>query len=131
MVWNIWLTDDVYCIGVIYLTTVAAPLSVQRLEEALDALLAAATATGGSQPVCLYKLQYEQSLSSREPTSTTRGGVTTFAFPSPSLDLAFDDSCLESVKDAWKVVVRDDTPEDAYMVFEDREGVGDDDEVYD
>ncbi|KAI0385020.1 GDP dissociation inhibitor [Hypomontagnella monticulosa] len=117
--------------SVIYLTTLATPQSIQRLEEALDALLAAATPPESVKPVCLYKLQYDQSLSSREPASTTHGDVTTFAFPSPSLNLAFDDSCLEPVKDAWKVVMGDDTPEDAYMIFEDREGVGDDDEVYD
>ncbi|OTA62764.1 rab protein geranylgeranyltransferase component A [Hypoxylon sp. EC38] len=117
--------------SVIYLTTLAAPQSVQRLESALDALLAAANPTDSPKLVCLYKLQYEQSLSDRKPTSTTHGSVSTFAFPSPSHNLAFDDGCLEAVKDAWKLVMGGEASEDEYMVFQDREGVGDEDEVYD
>ncbi|KAI0113898.1 GDP dissociation inhibitor-domain-containing protein [Hypoxylon sp. NC0597] len=117
--------------SVIYLTTLAAPQSAQRLGSALDALLAAATPIDSPKPVCLYKLQYEQSLSARKPSRTTRGGVSTFAFPSPSLNLAFDDGCLEAVKDAWKLVMGGEASEDEYMVFQDREGVGDEDEVYD
>ncbi|KAI1417433.1 GDP dissociation inhibitor [Hypoxylon sp. FL1857] len=116
--------------SVIYLTTLASAQSAQQLESALDALLSAATPPDSPKPVCLYKLQYEQSLSAREPSSTTRGSVSTFAFPSPSLNLAFDDGCLEAVKDAWKLVTGGDASEDEYMVFQDREGVGDDDDVY-
>ncbi|KAL7621559.1 Rab proteins geranylgeranyltransferase component A [Parahypoxylon ruwenzoriense] len=108
------------------------PQSAQRLESALDALLAAATSLESTAaPVCLYKLQYEQAVSTREPLSTTRGNVSTFAFPSPPLNLAFDDGCLGAVRDAWKLVMGEGASEEDYMVFEDREGVGDDDEAYD
>ncbi|KAI1379165.1 GDP dissociation inhibitor [Hypoxylon crocopeplum] len=115
--------------SVIYLTILSSPRSVDQLESALDALLTAATPVGATPPTCLYKLQYEQSLSPREP-SITRGCKSTFAFPSPSLNLAFDDSCLEAVEEAWKLVMGEDAEEE-YMIFQDREGVGDDDEIYD
>ncbi|KAI0850757.1 GDP dissociation inhibitor [Daldinia vernicosa] len=116
---------------VIYLTTLASPQSTQRLESALSDLLTAVTPEGSRTPVCLYKLQYEQSLSAREPSSITREETRTFAFPSPSLNLSFDDGCLGPVKDAWKLVMGDTASEDEYMVFEDREGVRDNEEVYD
>ncbi|KAI1211940.1 GDP dissociation inhibitor [Annulohypoxylon truncatum] len=116
--------------SVIYLATLATPQSTTRLNSALDALLSTATPADAQKPTCLYKLSYEQSLSSREPSRVTRGKTSTFAFPSPSLSLAFDDGCLDAVQDAWKLVMGDDGPENEYMVFQDREGVGDDDEVY-
>ncbi|KAI1778983.1 GDP dissociation inhibitor-domain-containing protein [Hypoxylon cercidicola] len=116
----------------IYLTTQAAPKAVERLESALRNLLTAATpADSSTTPVCLYKLQYEQSLSARESSTTTRNGVSTLAFPSPSLSLAFDDGCLNAVRDAWKLVAGEDASEDEYMVFQDREGIADDDDAYD
>ncbi|KAI8962650.1 GDP dissociation inhibitor-domain-containing protein [Daldinia sp. FL1419] len=117
--------------SVIYLTTLARPQSAQRLESALSDLLVAATPPENSVPVSLYKLQYEQSLSAREPSTTTHEGTHTFAFPSPSLNLFFDDGCLDPVKEAWKLVMGDAAAKNGYMVFQDREGVGDDDEVYD
>ncbi|KAI1449128.1 GDP dissociation inhibitor-domain-containing protein [Annulohypoxylon stygium] len=115
---------------VIYLSTVATEGSAQALEKALAQVLSAATPPDAQKPKCLYSLSYEQSLSPRDPSRTTRGKTSTFAFPSPSLNLAFDDGCLDAVKDAWKLVVGDENSEDEYMVFEDREGVGDDDQVY-
>lgn len=124
-----WLTR--LGLGVIYLTTQAASQAVQRLESALSNLLAAVTAEGQTTPICLYKLQYDQSLSAREASTTAHGSVSTFAFPSPSLNLAFDDRCLDTVRDAWKLVIGEDASEDEYMVFQDREGVADDDDGYD
>ncbi|KAI1760937.1 GDP dissociation inhibitor-domain-containing protein [Hypoxylon sp. FL1150] len=115
--------------SVIYLTTPSTPRAAQRLESNLDNLLAAVSpAEGSTTPICLYKLQYEQSLSAREASSTARNGVTIFTFPSPSLSLAFDDKCLSAVKDAWKLVIGEDASEDEYMIFQDREGVADDDD---
>ncbi|KAI0009671.1 GDP dissociation inhibitor-domain-containing protein [Xylariaceae sp. FL0662B] len=127
--------------SVIYLTTLSTAQSRQRLEAALDALLAAATVPSPGEtptPVPLYKLQYEQSVSAApEPsTTTTRGNTSTFSFPSAPLTLSFDDGILEAVRDVWKFVTKDDgdgggapEEEEEYMVFEDREGVGDEDDV--
>ncbi|KAI1801683.1 GDP dissociation inhibitor-domain-containing protein [Daldinia bambusicola] len=118
--------------SVIYLTTLASLTAPQWLESSLNYLLAATAPPKGPAPVPLYKLWYEQTLSAREPSVATNGETRSFAFPSPSLSLAFDDGCLGPVKEAWKLVMGDDALETEYMVFEDREGVGDDDDdVYD
>ncbi|OTB04680.1 hypothetical protein M426DRAFT_150344 [Hypoxylon sp. CI-4A] len=114
--------------SVIYLTTLASHQSAKRLSSALDGLLSVATPPGGATPKALYQLRYDQTLSTREPSVTTSGSISTFAFPSPSLSLAFDDESLAAVKDAWKLVMGTDAPEDEYMIFQDREGVGDDDD---
>ncbi|KAI1079699.1 GDP dissociation inhibitor [Whalleya microplaca] len=119
--------------SVLYLTTLTTPQSIQRLETALDALLSAAAAAA-DPPTCLYKLQYEQTVSTREASTESRGSTATFAFPSPPLNLSFDDEILGAVEEAWKLVVKDDAAkegEEEYMVFSDREGVGDDEDVYD
>ncbi|RYO98245.1 hypothetical protein DL766_007572 [Monosporascus sp. MC13-8B] len=117
--------------SVIYLTTSTVSDAPQILERALESLLRAAAAPGET-PVALYKVQYVQSLSGREVSSTARGGATLFSFPSPSLGLSFDDGCLDAVKAAWKLVTKDEFPEDEYMAFQDREAVDDDDDgVYD
>lgn len=52
----------------------------------------------------------------------------TATFPLPPVDLAFNDSVLDPVQEAWKMVLGGSNEEDAeYMKFEDREGGGDDD----
>jgi Rab proteins geranylgeranyltransferase component A len=52
-------------------------------------------------------------------------------FPSPPLDLAFNDTLLEPVRQIWLQLAGQQDPESDYMIFEDREGVGDDDNAYD
>jgi hypothetical protein len=47
-------------------------------------------------------------------------------FPPPSLDLAFDDEVVESVRAGWKAVVGDEADDDEFMKFEDREDYDDD-----
>ncbi|TGJ85676.1 hypothetical protein E0Z10_g3114 [Xylaria hypoxylon] len=114
--------------SVVYLTMQAAPQSPHVLDMALTALLQAATTTAD----ILYKLYYEQATSSRQPLVTSQGSATVFELPSPSLGLAFDDENLVAVKEAWKIVMKDEALDDAFMKFEDREGMGDDDDdVYD
>lgn len=116
-------------LGVIYLTTQTTPQAVRRLESALENLLATTTSVESpTTPVCLYKLQYEQSLSAREALRTAGDGISTLAFPSPSLNLAFDDGCLGAVQNAWKLVIGEDASDDEYMIFQDREGMADDDD---
>ncbi|KJZ74808.1 hypothetical protein HIM_05717 [Hirsutella minnesotensis 3608] len=111
----------------IYLSTVACAGSKDLLEEALSSLLKAAS-SDQEQPKCLYRLSYEQ-----------RGGSGTLAvedkigtFAMAPLDLAFSDSVLSPVKEAWKLVVAGDTADDdeTYMKFDDREGVVDDEDAF-
>lgn len=72
-------------------------------------------------------MQYEQLADSDK--SHVEGLV--FNFPAPSSSLSFDDTTLESVREAWAMVMGDDVGEAEYMVFEDREGAAaEDDDGY-
>ncbi|KAI0521095.1 rab protein geranylgeranyltransferase component A [Xylaria bambusicola] len=113
--------------SVIYLTMQTTPQSSHLLDAALTALLQNETTTAD----VLYKLYYEQAATSRQPLATPQGSATVFEFPSPSLSLAFDDGSLDAVQEAWKLIMKDEGIDDAFMQFEDREGVDDDDDVYD
>ncbi|KAK6085349.1 rab protein geranylgeranyltransferase component A [Seiridium cupressi] len=113
----------------IYLTTLASPGSKERLEKALKLLLAQ---PGESEtPISLYQLYYEQTVSPRTTSMEMIGSVPKFSFPSLPLGLALADTDLDAVLEAWKVAMGDDTREDEYMIFEDREGAdAHDDDVY-
>ena len=65
------------------------------------------------------------------PTSLSVDG-NTITFPPPSLDLAFNDSVLDPVHDAWKVLMGSGAEDEdiEYLKFEDREGADDDDDAY-
>jgi len=109
--------------GILYLATLASESSKTILEKGLSSLLAAIS--DEDIPSSLYQLYYEQAVAPNEIRSTNR----TFDFPAPSPDLAFSDSALAPVKEAWKLVMGGgDVDEDEYMKFQDREGVGDDDD---
>ncbi|KAM5346763.1 hypothetical protein ACJ41O_009768 [Fusarium nematophilum] len=111
---------------VIYLSTVHTSAAKSILEKSLSSLLAA-VAEGQEVPPVIYQLYYEQSNSTN--ALSVDGNSATFS--SSSAGLAFDDSILDSVQEAWKLVMGE--PDDAsveYMKFEDREGGGDDD-IYD
>jgi hypothetical protein len=71
-------------------------------------------------PRCLYQLYYQQS---RGPTSIQSDGKI-IQLPTPSLSLAFDDTTLESVHQAWQIAIGINTKDrdEDYMVFSDREG---------
>ncbi|KAF4454802.1 hypothetical protein F53441_2744 [Fusarium austroafricanum] len=111
---------------VIYFSTVCTSSTRSVLERALSSLLAAVS-NGQDVTPPIYQLYYEQNSGSN--SLSINRGIATFS-PMP-LSLAFDDSILESVYEAWKLVTTDSegTSTD-YMNFEDREGGGDDD-LYD
>jgi RAB protein geranylgeranyltransferase component A len=100
---------------VLYFTTRTCPSAKALLEAARESLL-----TALESPQCLYQLYYQQS---RGSTSAQSKG-TVVRLPTPSLNLAFDDSTLESVHEAWKMVagVKSEDMDEEYMVFPDREG---------
>ncbi|KAK4192509.1 putative rab proteins geranylgeranyltransferase component A [Podospora australis] len=113
--------------SVLYLTTQYAPGSMVLLQKALDFFLEAAA--DDSTPKCLYQLRYDQRGSDETPASKD---ASVFHLQSPSPSLAFNDSALESVREAWKAVMGDTAVDAEYMTFTDREGaMGDDDDVYD
>ncbi|KAI1311205.1 rab protein geranylgeranyltransferase component A [Xylaria venustula] len=113
--------------SVVYLTMQTKPQSSDILDRALAALLQAVTPTAD----VVYKLFYEQAISSRQPLVTSHGSTTVFEFPSPSLSLAFDDGNLDAVEETWKLIMKEQVLDESYMQFEDREGIVDDDDGYD
>lgn len=108
----------------------------KRLDAAISLLLEAYIDTPVSseleqqnpEPEILFELRYEQT---RASTGNHVGG-NTCAFPLPSLDLAFDDSTLGNVEDAYLHILGriggDQAQETPYMVFESRERFDNDDE---
>ncbi|KAF5718932.1 rab geranylgeranyl transferase component A [Fusarium mundagurra] len=108
---------------VIYLSTVCTTSAKSVLKKALSSLVAAVSKDqDASSPI--YQVYYEQGSGSN--SLIVDRDVATFSLP--SLGLAFDDSILDSVHEAWKLITAESegTPAD-YMQFEDREGGVDDD----
>lgn len=117
---------------------------------------AALLADEGSPPLSLYKLRYEQGEGTagkdkadgaKQSRDTANATPALFTFPAPSLSLAFDDAQLGAVREAWELVAgpgergeqvaagqpeegeaREAGEEVEYMVFQDREGVGEEDD---
>lgn len=120
--------SDSVDLGTIYLSTVSGPGSKDLLEAALSSLLAAASADR-ELPKCLYRLHYEQ----RGGTGSFSADDSTGTFASLPLDLAFPDSVLTSVKEAWNMVKAGDMGDDdeeGYMKFEDRGGIADEEDAF-
>lgn len=113
-------------LDVLYLSTVRTSSAKIVLKKALSSLLAA-VADGQEVPPCIYQLYYEQSIGAS--TLNVDGSVATFS--SSLSSLAFDDSLLDSVQQAWELATGGPGQDEAeYMKFEDREG-RDDDDAYD
>ncbi|KAM0276028.1 hypothetical protein ACHAQH_007153 [Verticillium albo-atrum] len=111
--------------SVLYFTTLATPESASVLDEALSSLLTAlSAASGAQQPASIYQLRYEQTHSTQNAAADKEGLVT---LPTMPPDLAFTDTTLEPVEAAWGKIMASsavgDQPSE-YMMFEDREGVG-------
>ncbi|WDK18020.1 rab protein geranylgeranyltransferase component A [Colletotrichum graminicola] len=112
--------------SVLYFVTPKTANSAEALEKASASLLSA-LGDGESQPQVIYKVAYEQAKAASSASADASD-----VLPSLPLDLAFSDAALEPVRQAWAKVagpVADD-PDTQYMKFEDREGVGDEDDVY-
>lgn len=111
-------------LGVLYASTsLGGDDGFQMLRKAIEALLSAVEVMPA--PVILWSTQYQQrpsSMSALELSSEEQ----IVCCPPPSLDVAFDDSMLESVKEVWQRIVHKD--DDDFLVFEDREADVDDEE---
>lgn len=88
---------------------------------------------GGQPTEVLWSMRYQQrsqwsTAVSQDHTSRASARPdplvlkNTMVFPSPTLDLAFDDSILEQVQEAWQKITAAD-PESDFMIFEDRQGL--------
>ncbi|RGP67194.1 hypothetical protein FLONG3_8589 [Fusarium longipes] len=109
---------------VIYFSTVCTPSARSVLDKALSFLLSAVSNGQDVNPL-LYQLYYEQGDGIN--TLSIDGNIATFSPASQSM--AFDDSILDSVHEAWKFVNAGSEDVLEYMTFEDREA-GSDDELY-
>lgn len=116
-------------IGVIYASTsLPAPAGHERLEHAVEALLDGENTENLAS--VLWSMRYTQrGLDSSHTTSreqstpqSSEGGI--LICPPPSLDLAFDDEFIESVKGMWRAILGSEAVEEAFLRFEDREGMG-------
>ena len=76
-----------------------------------------------------FQLYYEQAIPSTGFTQEDK----VFKFAAASTSLAFDDTTLAPVREAWKLIVGSVSEEEEaeYLKFQDREGMGEDDSVYD
>lgn len=104
----------------------ASSLAGDFLDAALASLLTA-VATDQEKLGTLFQLRYEQEGGGGSFTVDKKVG----SFDLLPLDLAFDDSVLASVRQAWNVVMCEDASEQEYMKFEDREGAADEDAMFD
>lgn len=81
----------------------------------------------GPEAVVLWTMKYTQL--GRLSNDGTESGIQTrsphvYTLPPPSLDLAFEDDLVETVKDSWLRVAGEVDPND-FMMFDDREGASD------
>ncbi len=116
--------------GVLYFTTPSSSDSRKALEACLGSLLKALASDSDRTPSCLYQLYYEQARGVPE----LRASGQIIDFPALPFDLAFNDSVLDAVHEAWRLVVGTATDDasgdnDGFMVFADREGVTDDEDL--
>ncbi|KAJ4335820.1 Rab proteins geranylgeranyltransferase component A [Ascochyta clinopodiicola] len=108
---------------ILYATTsLSSGKGFDLLKNATDALLASVEVS--PKPTILLSVQYRQRASAGNE-SHLPDDEHIVRFPSPPLDLAFDDVVLDNVKEVWRRIAGDDGGE--FLVFQDRE-VYDDDE---
>lgn len=93
----------------------------ELLSTAVDCLLSSVDAA--SRPVILWSAKYQQQASSGTEPLPAGVGDHILRFPVPVMDLAFDDSVLNNVKDVWQKIMGEDSGE--FLVFQDREAYDD------
>jgi hypothetical protein len=102
----------------------------QSLTDAVKRLLS--TANEDPSPSILWSMSYIER--GRVPSTTApapfahdeSGQIMTF--PQNSLDLAFDDALVDSVKAVWKKIMGAEADDAEFLLFEERENIGADDD---
>jgi hypothetical protein len=72
-----------------------------------------------SETKVLWNMSYEQCGPTGASGDRAEGR---FCFPAPSVDLAFDDGIMETVREAWRFVLGDEAKDDDFLCFPDRDG---------
>lgn len=111
--------------GIIYgSVALPGPEGHQLLECAVDRLLRAE----GPQAIVLWSMRYNQMgrlSNDGTPSTLHTHSPHVFSFPPSSLDLAFEDEIVDTVKEAWTRIVGDEVDHDDFMIFDDRDGTSD------
>lgn len=92
-----------------------------RLETAVYHLMMSLNEAKSSQ--VLWSMYYWQARDDSNEDSAH--GTNIHLFPSPCLDLIFDDTVLGEVHRVWSTVLGPEASEEDYLVFDDREGEND------
>jgi hypothetical protein len=92
------------------------------IKKAVDALLAAVNVS--PKPTVLWSVQYQQQPTSGTDTLPADPDHHILRFPPASMDLAFDDSIFDHVKEVWEKIVGPGAVD--FLVFQDREAYDDD-----
>jgi hypothetical protein len=110
--------------GVLYASTsLSGKRGFDLLKKAVNTLLASVEVD--SPPSVLWSTQYQHRPTSGTELLPADSNGHILRFPPPSVDLAFDDTIFEQVKDVWEKIMGGDAGE--FLVFQDREAY--DDEV--
>lgn len=115
-------------------TSASGPLGSQFLDAAVQTLVR--TTGEDPMPSCLWSMKFEQRGQSKpllggadiDTAATEYANVLTFP-QTGAVDLKFDDGVVDRVRNVWEKILGDeaDAERDAFMKFEEREGLGDDD----
>jgi Rab proteins geranylgeranyltransferase component A len=128
---RIQIANGLFYSGIIYASTkVTTELWRERLANAVERLLNA----GNQDPVptLLWSISYLQ-----RGRASSVSIVTSFAqdesgqiitLPAPSLDLAFDDALVDSVRAVWKKIMGVEADNTDFLLFQERESNVDDDD---
>lgn len=109
--------------GILYASTsLQGDEGFELLEKGVQALLSSVDLT--PSPITLWSVRYRQQPSS-ESGSLSNMNDHIVRFPPLSMDLAFDDSILDQVKEVWQKIVGEGA-EGEFLVFQDREPYDDD-----
>lgn len=102
-------------IGVVYASTLLAGAEgAELVDAAVSTLLKATASVEDSPPPVLWSMRLEQ----RSPSKAAEGADKAIHWlPSPALDIVFDDSTLNSVRDLWRKLVGEDVDDDEFMNF--------------
>ena len=104
--------------------------ATERLNDAVSRLLNASPLSD-PKPDLLWSMAYR---TKGRPINVEAGPVLSrmsgkvMVFPPPSVDLAFDDPILDSVREMWKRIMGDEVDEAEFLRFEDR-GLSGEEEV--
>lgn len=120
-----WLQKLIETLGVLYASTLlGGEQGFNLIKKAVDTLLVAVDVS--PKPTVLWSAQYQQQPTSGTDTLPADPDHRILRFPPASMDLAFDDSIFDCVKEVWEKIMGPSAGD--FLVFQDREAYDDDDE---